>query len=147
MKQLIATLQVYLDNDADLDQSSATTHQHGTKEWKIILRPATDKKHFVGSDKRSKYDVADVFAHELGHFVGSVMKLPEAIESGKPDATIQQVEAGEKQAWMFAKRMRPVDEELEADALDQYTMVRKHFGPAFPMRLADLIVNSSVISS
>ncbi len=137
MDKLLAKLEVYLDDetDADIDngESSNINFDHAGTNFTIHLRPKTDAKHQPGTK------LADVFAHELGHFMGEVLRDPEQRASGRPFSTTEEEVSGEKSAWHFAEGIRPQEKgsKTEKGCLHSYEQL-EHRLPGVPMSLARL---------
>lgn len=119
----IATLEVWEveENDPERYESSAYGFRDIDRDFhKIVLNPYENG----GKDRTG------VFAHELGHFVTHVMKLPTAMDDMEvkrqygPLATFlagDTVIAEEKMAWEIAEKMGvPIMQEDKAKALMSY---------------------------
>lgn len=66
----IATLQVFLAPDDDDEPSRLSEHPYVPQAYAIILNHRADVSY------QKDTSAQDAFAHELGHFVGAVLKLP-----------------------------------------------------------------------
>jgi hypothetical protein len=105
MKKKIATLEVWVDTD-ETEEVSCLQSDRSTGDYRILLHPTADKV-----TKRA--EVATILAHELGHFVGYMMKSPWQICPVK--------QFGEREAWSIARKIKPdLDESLATYALNTY---------------------------
>lgn len=112
----LATLTVWLDEAPQGDESSYTKHEEGSSDYEIFLRPKADQ-----ACTSFPIKVADVFAHELGHFVADVLRTPATRVTKQAETPVTKLRQ-EQEAWHFAERMVPgiKGSPVEKDALAAY---------------------------
>jgi hypothetical protein len=112
MKQKLATLDVWIDTE-EREQVSCLRSDLADKQFELYLHPAADGKESPKGFLESYRSVASIFAHELGHFVGYVLKSPWQHCPAQVFA--------EREAWDIARKIQPdLDEELAAWAIKTY---------------------------
>ena len=73
------------------------------------------------SNSKFGSDTPGILAHELGHFVGNILDVPEVRGGGFPTSTREEQLADERQAWKMAKIMYPkLDQKLVEYATGTY---------------------------
>lgn len=103
----LATLTIYLDNEADGYNTDGLTSAFQTNdpvpgEWSLVLRPKADASH-MGRVLTVK-DGETIMAHELGHFLATFLKYP---SHDSLAASVGVVTPAEREAWRIGKIINP----------------------------------------
>ena len=134
MKKL-ATVEIFLDEDAGPGESSSYTHYDTRKRdyYQIFLRPNADK-----AMSSAGTDTPNILAHELGHVVTHVFSTPASLASGYPTSSLQEQFAAENEAWGFSEKMSPgiTKKPVYTQPMEAWKKAIKKFGPDTPIFLA-----------
>ena len=134
MKRKLATLTIWLDNEDTDSTSSSDYHQGDSSSYTVTLRPKGD----LAASPFGK-QTPDILAHELGHFIGTILNTPVQAKSGWDWTTPVEQLAGEKEAWRLAGVMKPgLDKSpIAKDALESYEETARRY-PDIPRVLLGL---------
>jgi hypothetical protein len=110
MQKKIATLEVWVTDEPG---PSHSIYDKWRSHGKIILRTKSSSN---TTPVRNIDDLADVYAHELGHFVQESLGTMARYDSYSDHAEY----AMESDAWNLAEKMRKIDPELKDSRLSTY---------------------------
>jgi hypothetical protein len=116
MKQLLATLRFYVDNDTP--NLSSAEEQTGPNEYEINIRPENDRKFSeMLNIPETREATQSIIAHELGHFIATVTHDP----THQPLYRVFNGPlAGETKAWDIAEKIVPIEKKVRKIALNSY---------------------------
>ena len=114
--EVIATLQVVMRRGNK--GGSSAMGKVDPSHFFLVLRPDEDKT-INDNDMESKHLLENVLAHELGHFVSSLLHDPTSSEKLQAAYGYTIVDE-ERRAWELAEKMTPVDTNLRDKVLKDY---------------------------